>query len=74
MSFTNSRLIWTVLPRWCNIWYTCWWEWQCNIQAAALKLVIQYQQFLDMNFKKYLIICSPDIEHVWEVNVISSTN
>jgi hypothetical protein len=35
---------------------------------------VQHQQFLDKNFKQYLIICSPGVKHVWELKeVISNT-
>jgi hypothetical protein len=31
--------------------------------AAAIKLDVQYPQFLDKNVKQYLIICSPGVKH-----------
>jgi len=41
--------------------------------AAATKLSAQYQQFLDRNFKHYLIICSQAVKHVLELKFISET-
>jgi len=41
--------------------------------AAATKLSALYRQFLDRNFKHYLIICSPAAKHVSELKFISET-
>jgi len=35
--------------------------------AAAIKLDVQCPQFLDKNFKQYLIIRSPGFKHIWEL-------
>jgi hypothetical protein len=50
-------------------------DWRCGSHAAAIKLVTQYQQFLDKNLqKKYSIICSQHIKRVWELKkAISNT-
>ena len=39
-------------------------DWQCVSHAVADKLAVQYQQFLDKNFKQYVIICLPGVKHV----------
>jgi len=35
--------------------------WLCSCPAATAKLAKQYRQFIDKNFKLYLIICSPGV-------------
>jgi hypothetical protein len=36
-------------------------------QGAAAKLVARYLQFLENNFKQYLITCLSGVNHVWEL-------
>jgi len=46
-----------------------------RVKQLPLKLGVRYRQFLNKNFKQYLIICSPSVKHVWELKgVISSTH
>jgi hypothetical protein len=40
--------------------------------AAALKLAAHYRQLPDKTSKEYLIICSPDIKHIRQFQVISN--
>lgn len=34
-------------------------DWLCGSHATAVTVAAQYQQFLDLNFKQYLIVSSP---------------
>jgi hypothetical protein len=45
-------------------------DWQCVSPEAAVELPAQYQQFLDKNFKQYLIICSPGVMHISELKEV----
>jgi hypothetical protein len=42
-------------------------DWRCESHAAGIKLVMQYWKFLYKNLKWYLIICSPRVQHIWEL-------
>jgi hypothetical protein len=41
--------------------------WQCVHRAATISSIMQYWQFLDKNFKQYLIICKSGIKQVLRV-------
>lgn len=43
------------------------------VTQLLFKLLRSVGQFRDINFKKYLIICSPGVKHAWEFTVISNT-
>ena len=43
-----------------------------RVNAVAVKLAAQYQQFLDKNVKQYLIICLPGVGQVSELEQVTS--
>ena len=44
------------------------------VMKLRFRMAFQCRQFLDKNFKLYVTICSPRVEHVWKLeNVISNT-
>lgn len=44
--------------------------WHCESHTTAIIPVVQYQQFLDKNFKEFLIICSPPAKHIRELKEV----
>lgn len=66
-SVTDSRWNWTVWLCWWNVPYARRYASWCDSPAFAVKFPAQYLQFLDKNFEKYSIICSPGIRHVLSV-------
>jgi hypothetical protein len=67
LHMSQSRLNWTVWPQWCRV--------PCTTHAykvlpyvghaGAMQVVVYCWQFLDTIFKRYAIICSPCVKHVW---------